>query len=132
MINYGPLHKLLQGFPCGLCGGCGSVPGVFCDRGRIGQDGFCEPLRGLYGVFCLHLHRVHDELIEEPQAEAESIKDAIKAHMGDAEELRAREYKDTWKPVTSTRLDSKALKAAAPELVERFIRTTTIRRFCVA
>lgn len=52
--------------------------------------------------------------------------------MGDAEELRAREYKDTWKPVTSTRLDSKALKAAAPELVERFIRTTTIRRFCVA
>lgn len=71
-------------------------------------------------------------LIEEAQAEAEGIRDAIKAHMGDSEELRAGEYKITWKSVTSSRLDSKALKAAAPELVERFTKTTTARRFCVA
>lgn len=71
-------------------------------------------------------------LIEEAQAEAEAIKDTIKAHMGDAEELRAGEYKITWKPVTSTRVDTKALKAAAPELVERFTKVTTARRFCVA
>ena len=71
-------------------------------------------------------------LIEEAEAEAEAIKDAIKAHMGDSDELRAGEYKITWKPVTSSRLDSKALKAAAPELVERFTKTTTTRRFCVA
>ncbi|BDE86236.1 Uncharacterised protein [uncultured Flavonifractor sp.] len=71
-------------------------------------------------------------LIEEAQAEAEGIRDAIKAHMGDSEELRAGEYKITWKSVTSSRLDSKALKAAAPELVERFTKTTTTRRFCVA
>lgn len=30
-------------------------------------------------------------LIEEAEAEAEGIKDAIKAHMGDSEELRAGE-----------------------------------------
>lgn len=71
-------------------------------------------------------------LIEEAQAEAEAIKDTIKAHMGDAQELRAGEYKVTWKPVTSSRLDSKALKAATPELVERFTKTVTSRRFCVA
>ena len=71
-------------------------------------------------------------LIEEAQAEAEAIKDTIKAHMGDAQELRAGEYKVTWKPVTSSRLDSKALKAAVPELVERFTKTVTSRRFCVA
>ena len=71
-------------------------------------------------------------LIEEAQAEAEAIRDSIKAYMGDAEELRAGEYKVTYRPVTSSRLDSKALKAAAPELVERFTKTTTIRRFCVA
>ena len=71
-------------------------------------------------------------LVEEAQAEAEGIRDAIKAHMGDSEELRAGEYKITWKSVTSSRLDSKALKAAAPELVERFTKTTTTRRFCVA
>ena len=71
-------------------------------------------------------------LIEEAQAEAEAIRDAIKAHMGDAEELRAGEYKVTWKAVTASRLDSKALKAALPEVVERFTKTTTTRRFCVA
>ena len=32
-------------------------------------------------------------LIDEATAEAEAIKDAIKAHMGDTEELRAGEYK---------------------------------------
>ncbi|WP_130849925.1 hypothetical protein [Intestinimonas timonensis] len=63
------------------------------------------------------------QLIEEAQAEAEAIKDQIKAHMGEAEEMRAGEYKITWKPVTSSRLDSKALKAAAPELVERFTKS---------
>ena len=36
-------------------------------------------------------------LIEEAQAEAEAIKDTIKNHMGDTEELRAGEYKVTWK-----------------------------------
>ena len=60
-------------------------------------------------------------LIEEAQAEAENIRDAIKAHMGDSEELRAGEYK----AVTASRLDSKALKAALPEVVERFTKTTT-------
>ena len=67
-------------------------------------------------------------LIEEAQAEAETIK----AYMGDSEELRAGEYKVTWKAVTASRLDSKALKAALPDVVERFTKTTTTRRFCVA
>ena len=34
-------------------------------------------------------------LIDEATAEAEAIKDTIKAEMGDAEELRAGEYKVT-------------------------------------
>ena len=71
-------------------------------------------------------------LIDEATTEAEAIKDAIKAHMGDAEELRAGEYKITWKPVTSSRLDTTALKNALPDVAERFTRTTTSRRFCVA
>ena len=71
-------------------------------------------------------------LIEEAQAEAEGIKDAIKAHMGDSEELRAGEYKVTWKPVTSSRLDAAALRAALPEVAARFTRTSMTRRFTVA
>lgn len=71
-------------------------------------------------------------LIEEAQAEAEAIKDAIKAAMGDSEAIQAGEYKVTWKPVTSTRLDATALRKALPDVAERFTRTTTTRRFTVA
>ena len=80
---------------------------------------------------CRELRQLQN-LIEEAQAEAEAIKDAIKAAMGDSEAIQAGEYKITWKPVTTTRLDSKALKAALPDVVERFTKTTTVRRFCVA
>ena len=71
-------------------------------------------------------------LIEEAQAEAEAIKDAIKAAMGDSESIQAGEYKITWKAVTSSRIDTTALKKAMPDVVERFTRETTTRRFCVA
>ena len=68
------------------------------------------------------------ELIEEAQAEAETIK----AHMGSTEELRAGEYRVTWKPVTTARVDTAALKKALPDVAQAFTRETTSRRFCVA
>ena len=71
-------------------------------------------------------------LIEEAQEEAETIKDQLKAHMGDAEELRAGEYKITWKAVNASRIDTTALRKALPDVAERFTRITTNRRFCVA
>ena len=71
-------------------------------------------------------------LIEEAQAEAEAIKDAIKAAMGDSESVQAGEYKITWKAVTSSRIDTTALKKALPDVAERFTKETTTRRFCVA
>ena len=71
-------------------------------------------------------------LIEEAQAEAEAIKDALKAAMGDSESIQAGEYKITWKAVTSSRIDTTALKKALPDVAERFTKETTTRRFCVA
>lgn len=71
-------------------------------------------------------------LIEEAQAEAETIKDAIKAHMGDSETAYAGEYKITWKPVTTVRIDTTAFKKAMPDLAEAFTKTTTSKRFCIA
>ena len=71
-------------------------------------------------------------LIEEAQAEVETIKDAIKAAMGDSESIQAGEYKITWKPVKSSRLDAAALRKALPDVAERFTRETTTRRFTVA
>ena len=71
-------------------------------------------------------------LIDEAQAEAEALKDAIKAAMCDSESIQAGEYKITWKAVTSSRIDTTALKKALPDVAERFTRETTTRRFCVA
>lgn len=71
-------------------------------------------------------------LIEEAQTEAEAIKDALKAAMGDSEAIVAGEYRITWKPVTSTRLDASALRKALPDVAARFTKETTVRRFCVA
>ena len=69
---------------------------------------------------------------EEAQAEAETIKDAIKAHMGDSETAYAGEYKITWKPVTTVRIDTTALKKAMPEVAQAFTRQATTRRFTLA
>lgn len=71
-------------------------------------------------------------LIDEAQAEAEALKDQIKAAMGDAETVQAGEYKITWKPVKSSRIDTAALKQALPDVAQAFTRETITRRFCVA
>ena len=71
-------------------------------------------------------------LIDEAQAEAEAIRDAIKAAMGDSEALRVGEYSITWKSVTTARIDTGALKKALPDVAAAFTREVTTRRFCVA
>ena len=52
--------------------------------------------------------------------------------MVEAEAVTAGEYKITWKPVTSSRIDTTALRKALPEVAAAFTRETTVRRFCVA
>lgn len=73
-------------------------------------------------------------MAEELSAEISSIEDELKNHMTglNTDTLYGDNFKITWKPVTSTRLDSKALKAAAPEMYEKFSKTTSSRRFIVA
>lgn len=71
-------------------------------------------------------------LIDEAQAEAETIKDTIKAAMGTQETVQAGEYKITWKPVTTTRIDAVALKKALPDVAAQFTKETITRRFQVA
>ena len=73
-----------------------------------------------------------EALIAEANEEIEALKDAIKGEMGDREEIRAGEYKVTWKTVESVRLDSSALKKALPEIADRFSKKTVSRRFLVA
>ena len=78
------------------------------------------------------LLREMQRMAEDAQAEAEALKDEIKAYMGGSEELRAGEYKITWKSVESSRVDTKALTKAMPDVAAAFTRKSTIRRFVVA
>ena len=74
-----------------------------------------------------------EALIAEAEAQADALKDEIKAVMGDKEELRAGEYKITWKNVTSTRLDTTAIrKLFSAEDLDGYMKTTTTRRFSIA
>ena len=82
-------------------------------------------------IKCRELRQLQ-ALIDEAQAEAETIKDAIKAAMGTQEALMAGEYKITWKPVTTTRIDAAALRKALPDVAAQFTKETTVRRFSVA
>lgn len=76
--------------------------------------------------------RALQALIDEAIAEAEALKDALKAAMGDSESVQAGEYKITWRRVTSARIDTGALRKAMPDVAAAFTRETTVRRFCVA
>ncbi len=71
---------------------------------------------------------------EELAAEITAIEDEIKAVMRErgTTELIAGEYKIRWTEVTSARLDSKALKAALPDVYARFTRESITRRFSIA
>lgn len=66
---------------------------------------------------------------EELNSEIEALRDKIKAVMGESELLIAGPYKVTWKTVTSSRLDTSALKKALPDVAAQYTRTSTTRRF---
>lgn len=73
-------------------------------------------------------------LVEEATAQMEAIKDAIKLKMVDegTEVLQGDGWKATWHTVTSSRLDSKALKAAHPDLVAQYSKPSITTRFTLA
>ena len=70
-------------------------------------------------------------IAEEAQAVAEALKDQIKSYMGDSELLNAGPYKVSWKPVTTSRIDTTAIKKDHPEIAAQYTKTTTTRRFTV-
>lgn len=73
-------------------------------------------------------------LVEEANAQIEAIKDIIKMKMVDegVEELLGNGWKATWHTVTSSRLDTKALKAEHPELTAQFNKTSSTTRFTLS
>ena len=74
------------------------------------------------------------KMAEELNAEIEAIQDAIKEHMteADTDTITAGAFKVTWKPITSTRIDTTALRKDLPEIWQEYGKTSTTRRFNVA
>ena len=75
----------------------------------------------------MELKRMKEEL----EAEIAATEDAIKAVMGNEDLLTAGAYKVSWSNVTSSRIDSSALKKALPDVAAAYTKTTTVRRFSV-
>lgn len=73
------------------------------------------------------LKRMAAELADE----ISSIEDEIKRHMDThgMDTLLGFDWRITWKTVTSSRVDTTALKKALPDVAERFMKATTTRRF---
>jgi predicted phage-related endonuclease len=76
------------------------------------------------------LRRMADEL----QAEIDSLTDVIKGEMNarNIDTLSGADWKVTWKEVTSSRLDTAALKKALPDVAAAFTKSSVSRRFIVA
>lgn len=71
---------------------------------------------------------------EEAAAMVESLKDQLKAQMQAAgvDTLAGDEHKAIYKAVTSSRVDTTALKRDLPEIAAQYTKTTTARRFTFA
>lgn len=68
------------------------------------------------------------------EAQAEAIRNELKAELENngEDEHNTGNFIIRWKEIISRRLDSKALKAALPEIFAEYSRESTSRRFTVA
>ena len=72
-------------------------------------------------------------MAEQLDAEIRTLEDAIKAHMTEngVDTLITTDVKITWRTVTSSRIDTTALKKQLPDVATAFTKETTSRRFTV-
>lgn len=75
-----------------------------------------------------------EALAEEAKAEAEALRDEIKAELTNrnAEEVTTGKYIVRWTSVLSQRFDSTAFKRAMPDVYKAFTKQVSSRRFSVS
>ena len=76
----------------------------------------------------------YTRMAEEIGATLDSLKDTLKKYMEEnrLETLTGSEHKATYKAVTSSRIDTAALKKECPEIVAKYTKTTKTKRFTFA
>ena len=75
-----------------------------------------------------------ERLMEDARAEAEALRDSIKAEMleRNTEELTAGAYIIRWTSVLTQRFDTTAFKKANAELYKAYLKQSASRRFTVS
>ena len=75
-----------------------------------------------------------ESVIEEAKAEAEAIRDSIKAEMMErnTEELEAGQYIVRWTSILSNRFDTTAFKREHGDLYQAFTKQSASRRFTIS
>lgn len=78
--------------------------------------------------------REWEQLLEEAQAEAEALRDSIKAEMLEqgTEELQVGAYIIRWTSVLTNRFDSTAFKKEHSDLYKSFTKQVASKRFTIA
>lgn len=82
----------------------------------------------------VHELRELKRMLEEINAEIETIQEEIKGEMNaqGVEELQGVDWRITWRSVTSSRLDTTAMKKElSADFIERYTKTTTTKRFII-
>ena len=81
------------------------------------------------------IHQIKElqRMSEELNAELEALKDEVKQTMTEqnTDEMTVDCFKVCWKTVTSSRIDTTALKKELPDVAERYTQTTESRRFTI-
>ena len=75
-----------------------------------------------------------ESIIEEAKAEAEALRDSLKAEMleQNTEELEAGTYIIRWTSVLSQRFDTTAFKKSHGEMYKEYTKQVSSRRFSIA
>lgn len=73
----------------------------------------------------------YTRMAEEVAATLDSLKDILKKYMEEngLDSIAGSEHKASYKAVTSSRIDTTALKRDMPEIAARYTKTTETRRF---
>ena len=82
----------------------------------------------------IHELRELRRMAEEIAAEIETLQDVLKQEMTarGVDELSGDDWRVTWRDVTSSRLDTTAMKKELPaDLISRYTKTSTAKRFTI-
>lgn len=73
----------------------------------------------------------YTRLFEEVSATLDSLRDTLKTYMTEngLDSIAGSEHKASYKAVTSSRIDTTALKRDLPEIAAKYTKTTETRRF---